>query len=249
MSDQPHMAPAQAVALNVGARPMSGRRIGFFPRGPGPGPIVIAIVIGVLPSVFALVVFLRAGVDGGFYQPEDFIRGQHRWFITIATVLTLGAISGLGFIVQALRRAAADKKAPLWVMVAVLLGTIAVDWSFFNFLRANLMPIPSYFDIQAFAEQDIGAKDDGLQSYAYDGQILRVNYALAVPPLHGALLPERIGPGLCVEQGRFFAGPVEEVLAIFTGPDGEVSRVRVPQETCRAWYLRNRTIGNRPRVR
>jgi hypothetical protein len=241
---QTRPATAQAIAAPAGL--FSIRRIGFFPRGPGPGVIVISLIIGVFPSVFVTLSFLNAGVDGGFYLSHDQLLAQHRWLIMIAAVLILAALTALVLVVQSMRKERGSR-GPRALIGLLLLATIAWDLLGLNLLRGSMVPLLSRDQVQMRADQGLLGGPFGMLPTTYQGGVvdLHLEVPRAVSP--SDMPRATLGPIMCVWYGRLFGGPVDTVRLQMTRADGLSFTSAVSQVECRQWYLQSRTPDRRPR--
>lgn len=245
MRHAPHDSQSIALATPAALRPLG--RMGFFPRGPGPGLIVFAIVLGLFPSIFANVIIFRAGIDAGFYMDGDFIRAQERWLWTVLLVIVVPALIALAYLVHSLRTDASDR-GPRIAVTCVLLAALVWNVGIVQILRSALMPIYSYWDVADFAEANTSGDATGLPRADYDGQVLTVT----VPYLEGlpeeALAPTNAAPDLCRAFGRFFSAPVEAIRLDLVQGDDTVASINATREACRSWYLQSRVVSRRPHV-
>lgn len=244
MQHQPPSRPAEARAIAASAAPF--RATAFFPRGPGPGLIVFALVIGIFPSVIATILIGGMGIDGGFYMSQDYIRGQHRLLLTIAGILTLCALTALVFVLHALRADRKDREARI-VLVIALLATIAWDWTGIQAVRSMLTPMMSRMEVLALADHPYAARTIGARAFSLEDRTFRIEFDAP----HGMTAQDvpgnEVAPVFCVQFGRLFAGPVDALRVRFTAPEQGPITLDIERDQCRAWYLTSRAPQRRPR--
>ncbi|WP_224814844.1 hypothetical protein [Hasllibacter sp. MH4015] len=245
----PHDARRPRAASSAIALPRPGgglSRPGFFPKAPGPGLIVFAIALGILPSAFAIIVVLGHKLEAGFYMDADFIWAQHRWLLMVASFVTVPALIALFFVLRALRGETRDR-GPLIGVALALVATICWDWIAAQGLRSLLNPVITTPQIEAVAER-MTLSLPGLDVAArVDGAVFVIEYMVPEDAPVEQFASLRTGPAICTELGAMFSGPVAVVSLRITRPDGATVTSNVGRADCRAWYLRERVIANRPR--
>ena len=225
--------------------PLDRLRMRFFPRGPGPGLGTFVLILGVYPSMLATVLFMGAGIDGGFYKHELFIRGQHTLLVSLASIFSFGALACLGFVLQAIwadRRSRGSRA----LLALALVATIGWDWLAVGFVRPQLMPVITRSEVEAYAAQPVEPKDVGLQEVHYNNRVMRYDIAIPEGITREDSPARRMGPIICTRLGRLFAGPVDILDLRFFNSDGVQFAHRVARNDCRRWYLQNRAPIRRP---
>lgn len=206
--------------------------------------LLFAIIIGVLPSVFATFYVLLTGLDGGFYMPPDFLLEQRRALASLCLIVCLAAIVALIFLLNSFRGDSSDKGGRIGIACAIAC-LIAWDLFFFMGLRATLNAPMTQGDIHSIAERATSPVLD----YTYDGRTYWVELRVGDTEPTAALSPSRAGPILCRSLGSVFRGPVQNVGLRTTGPNGELAGIEIAREDCREWYLRDRRAINQPASR
>ncbi|MEM9755736.1 MAG: hypothetical protein AAF914_07075 [Pseudomonadota bacterium] len=237
------MAPRTSVAIaQTRASTLPRLRTRFYPRGPGPGLWSYVLAFGVLPSVFATVILVASGVEGGFYMSESFIRGQHRAFLALGTVLTLAALTVLVYVLRGLWRGERQTVATACVLVLA----IGWDWLLVSGLRSAMMPIISHRAVADYVAAPLPPRDWGVQAVQHDGRTFHVHVAVPQDMTSEDVPAHWLGPRLCRLWGALFAGPVDVVRVEFTRPDGTRFQVNAARWDCRTWYLQTRSPARRP---
>ncbi len=243
MQHRPLTRPAQAQAMRESAAPY--RLTAFFPRGPGPGLIVFALVIGIFPSVIATILIVGIGIDGGFYMSQDYIRGQHRLLLTIAGILSLCALTALVFVLHALRTDNKDRQARIALVIGLLL-TIGWDWTGIQVVRGMLTPMMTFEEVVAFADHPLAPGIMGARTLSLEDRTFDIAFDAPAGMSAEDVLGNQAGPFFCVTLGRIFAGPVDALRVRFTAPGTELIALEIEREHCRAWYLASRVPHRRP---
>lgn len=244
MADVPTSSPpttAHLPRLRLPTIKWPGR--GFFPRGPGPGLLIFALLIGLAPSLYGTMFIVDSRLDGGFYMTPEFIVGQRQALAVVGMLAFLSAVFAFLLVARDLWHGQVQG----WrykLMAVVLVATVAWDAWFFPQMHNIIDPALSDEEVAWIAEQR--SSSPGVAGFRYDGQVFAVDITMedrlqfTAPPIAQA------GPELCKVLGGTFRGPVEAVGYSVTFDDNSRHEFTVSREDCRAWYLTDRRFANQP---